>query len=51
VRPAAAAGALNATRHGLGSGSRTEVERLAGAMEIRPLGTSKPPIRTDHLGE
>jgi 1-phosphofructokinase len=35
LRLAGAAGALNATRHGLGSGSRPEVERLAGAVEIR----------------
>ena len=32
---ASAAGALNATRHGLGSGSRAEIERLAGAVEIK----------------
>jgi 1-phosphofructokinase len=37
LRLAGAAGALNATRHGLGSGSRAEVERLAGAVQIRPL--------------
>jgi len=41
---AGAAGALNATRHGLGSGSRSEVERLAQAVEIRPLATG-PPVR------
>jgi 1-phosphofructokinase len=34
LRLASAAGALNATRHGLGSGSRAEVERLAGAVQI-----------------
>jgi 1-phosphofructokinase len=36
LRLAGAAGALNATRHGLGSGRRAEVERLAGSVEIRP---------------
>jgi 1-phosphofructokinase len=44
LRLAGAAGALNATRHGLGSGSRSEVERLAQAVEIRPLATG-PPVR------
>ena len=31
-----AAGALNATRHGLGSGNRSAVERLVGAVKIQP---------------
>lgn len=47
LRLAGAAGALNATRHGLGSGSRAEVERLAGAVEIRPLATG-PSVGTTH---
>ena len=32
-----AAGALNATRRGLGSGTRREIERLARHVEARPL--------------
>ena len=32
---AGAAGALNATRHGLGSGNRSAVERLVGAVKLR----------------
>jgi 1-phosphofructokinase len=34
---AAAAGALNATRHGLGSGSQAEVERLADHVTVREI--------------
>jgi 1-phosphofructokinase len=37
LRLAAAAGTLNASRHGLGTGSRAEVERLVDHVEIRPL--------------
>lgn len=36
VRLGAAAGAANFLRHGLGSGSRSVVEELAGRVEIRP---------------
>ncbi|MBN1529397.1 MAG: hypothetical protein JW895_10080 [Thermoleophilaceae bacterium] len=37
LRLGAAAGALNATRRGLGSGTRQDVERLARSVELRPL--------------
>jgi 1-phosphofructokinase len=37
VRLGAAAGALNVTRHGLGTGQRDEIERLAEHVHIRPL--------------
>jgi 1-phosphofructokinase len=37
VRLGAAAGTLNATRHGKGSGHRDQVERLAAQIVVRPL--------------
>ncbi|MEA2444912.1 MAG: 1-phosphofructokinase [Thermoleophilales bacterium] len=37
LRMAAAAGALNATRHGLGSGTQPEVVRLAGHVTVRDV--------------
>ena len=38
LRLAVAAGSLNATRHGLGSGHRTEIERLLAHVDVRPIG-------------
>jgi 1-phosphofructokinase len=37
LRLAAAAGALNVTRHGLGSGRRHSIELIAERVEVRPL--------------
>jgi len=39
LRLGAAAGALNVTRRGLGSGSRQEIERLAEHVTVEPIGT------------
>ena len=38
LRLGMAAGALNATRRGLGTGTRQEIERLAAHVTVRPLG-------------
>jgi 1-phosphofructokinase len=37
LRLAVAAGCLNATRHGLGTGTRQQIERLSSHIEIREL--------------
>ena len=37
LRLAVASGALNVTRRGLGSGQRDDIERLAEAVQVRPL--------------
>jgi len=37
LKMAVAAGALNVTRHGLGSGARGDIEQLAGAVKVQPL--------------
>lgn len=39
LRLGAASGALNATRHGLGTGERRQIERLAMAIELTPAGS------------
>lgn len=44
LRLGTAAGALNAVRRGLGSGSRADIERLAGEVALRPLDL---PVRDD----
>lgn len=48
VRLGVAAGSLNVTRHGLGTGQRTEIQRLAEHVHIRPLAPGAPlrPITT-----
>jgi 1-phosphofructokinase len=42
LRMAMAAGCLNATRHGLGTGTRQEIERLSRHVEIRELSPPAP---------
>jgi 1-phosphofructokinase len=42
LRLGAAAGALNATRRGLGTGTRQEIERLASHVTVRPLSPVDP---------
>jgi 1-phosphofructokinase len=37
LRMGAAAGSVNVVRRGLGSGSRADIERLAGEVILRPL--------------
>jgi 1-phosphofructokinase len=37
LRLAVAAGALNATRHGLGSGHQSEIDAMAKRVTVRPL--------------
>jgi fructose-1-phosphate kinase PfkB-like protein len=46
LRLAVAAGSLNATRRGLGSGHEAEIERILGRVEVKPMaefpGGTKP---------
>lgn len=41
LRMAAAAGAVNAMRHGLGTGTASEIERLKAHVRIEPLTPSE----------
>lgn len=47
VRMAAAAAALNVSRHGLGTGRRDAIEQLAGAVELRPIKVRHRPAHID----
>lgn len=47
LRLAAAAGALNVTRSGLGTGHRDEIEQLSQRIEVRPLGVTVNPKTAD----
>jgi 1-phosphofructokinase len=48
LRLAAAAGALNVSRHGLGTGRRDAIEEIAARVEIRE---ARPGSKHDHLDE
>ena len=43
LRVATAAGSLNVTRHGLGTGHLHEISTLAGEVEVKPLGSDQSP--------
>ena len=46
LKVAVAAGALNATRRGLGTGTRDEIERLSRHVDVHPFPLTVP--RTRH---
>lgn len=46
LRLGMAAGAMNATRRGLGTGTREEIERLAAHMIVRPLQPTAPDLES-----
>jgi 1-phosphofructokinase len=47
VRLAGAAGSLNVTRHGLGTGSRAQIERLMPFVSVQEIGESIQQVRTE----
>jgi hypothetical protein len=47
VRLAGAAGSLNVTRHGLGTGSRAQIERLMPFVSVQEIGESIRQVRTE----
>ena len=46
LRLAMAAGCLNATRHGLGTGSRQEIEQLSRHVEITEIAPAEASARS-----
>ena len=47
--PGAAAGAVNFLRHGLGTGSRREVEEMAARVSLRPISSAGTAVRDARL--